>query len=243
MSNSKLRKHSSKAARSEEPKKYSLQRTPALLSDSKGKYLKSVVNIQSSLEKEILWFCKSGASSTDTYHWLCRNINKLVESHVSLYVWVGTCDLTSKERSSRYISLRNPDQALRSLKSNLRKIKEHCILYEVPVTFIHIPYYSISRWNQAKGHQHPETFRDNDLKLTELVDSTNSFIDDLNSQLNTYSPKINQDLIRSRKGASAKARYSINFNLFKDGIHPGENLAKSWLTSLVKKFTKDCVSP
>lgn len=64
-----------------------------VVSDSKGRYLKSYV------EQEIKWIHQSGASTDDIYRWLSRNINKLISEYqkVAIYIWTGTCDATFKE--------------------------------------------------------------------------------------------------------------------------------------------------
>ena len=98
--------------------------------------------------------------------------------------------------------------------------------------FLHCPYYSIQHWNKNKGHRNPEVYAQSDKRLTEIVDRVISFIDRLNQDNYTYSPKLNVDLQRGRKRRGGK--------LFLDGIHPDKKLAKSWLTSIKRKINKDC---
>ena len=215
-----------------------LQLTPIILADSKGKYL------YSREDRKLIWHSKGGRNTNEAYNWLLKNSSELNKSHgnVSLYIWTGTCDLTAKKK--KYISLEsNTEKILSNYKSNLIKIKDFCSSSQFikKVTFLQIPYYSIEIWNKSKGHPNSESFKEDDRKLNSLVDSANQFIETINSELGTYTPKFNEDLVRSRKRKGSKGRYSCNFGLFKDGIHPGEALRKAWLASLKRKISKDCV--
>jgi hypothetical protein len=56
------------------------------------------------------WFggrvCKKGAKIEGSLAWLKRNIDRNLQNlgDIALYVWLGTCNLTSKDKS-RFISL------------------------------------------------------------------------------------------------------------------------------------------
>ncbi|MEW8545261.1 MAG: hypothetical protein AB2693_17190 [Candidatus Thiodiazotropha sp.] len=227
--------------------------TPLILSDSKGKYLKRVVNRNSNIERSIVWQCKGGATSSERLDWLRSHSTDLIEKYrsVTLYVWVGTCDFTVKDsthhgkgkhsrKSRKFISIRDPDTAFKKFKHNLNSLKKHCARKHIQVTFLHVPYYSIEAYNAQKGHENPVVFKNDDKILTDLIKRANSFINDLNCEVNSYSPKFNEDLVRSRKKRGSSQRYSINLKLLHDGLHPCETLARSWLASLTRKITKDC---
>ena len=130
---------------------------------------------------------------------------------------------------------------MKQLKENIQYIKDTYLSDNVLLTFLHVPYYSISIWNKTKGHKNPEKFPCDDNTLTERIDSVNDYIDNLNSEINSHSPKFNQDLVRSRKPHGSGQRYSLNLKLLSDGIHPGKTLAQAWLTSLTKNINTDCV--
>ena len=124
-----------------------------------------------------------------------------------------------------------------------RKIRDLCLRYSnVKVSFLHVPYYSIEKWNGIKGHPNPSSFKEADKILTYYIDCINDFITDLNTDLGTYSPSFNEDIRRSRKSVRGKQRYSINFKSLPDGIHPDKMLAKSWLKSLSRKVERDCTN-
>ena len=143
--------------------------------------------------------------------------------------------MTLQKKNGRFVRLRNKQpEVLERLCSNLRGIQDICASSRIKLTFLQCPYYSIQRWNNFKGHTNSDSYKTDDQFLTTQIDK-------LNAGLISYSPKLNQDLIRSRKGSRKRQRYSLNFNLFKDGIHPDKPLAKSWFTSIYKKIRKDCV--
>ena len=212
--------------------------TPIIIGDSKVKYLKPF-----SQNKKIIWICKSGANSSKIFTWVHKNLRKLLRKHnyLSLYLFCGTCDFT--EKKGRYIDLaRNQQSVLQRFCGNLRGIKDICVRSgRVTLTFLQVPYYSIQNWNCTKGHPDPKSFKDNDKFLTEQIDEANRFVKTLNSSVNSYSPNLNADLSRSRKRKKGKARYSWNFKLYKDGVHPDSKLARSWCTSVYRKIRKDCV--
>ena len=60
--------------------------------------------------------------------------------------------------------------------------------------------------------------------LTKQIDKANCFIDKLNETLYSYTPKLNEDVTRSRKRNGGKARYSWIFGLYKDGTSISPNL-------------------
>ena len=123
---------------------------------------------------------------------------------------------------------------------NLDIIKNRCLAHSVQLTFIQIPYYAIQHWNERKCHDNPRIFKENDKRLTLLVNKANDHINCLNNEIHSSTPKLNQDLMRGRKRKGGKQRTSMNFKLFLDGIHPNPKLAKPWLISIKRKINKDC---
>lgn len=234
MSASKLKKHCSRHL--EFPS--SLHQKPILIADSKGFDIKNQADIN--IKDKVIWQCKSGLTSSLASEWIRRNLDKLKNKYtkIHIYLFIGTCDFTVK--GQRYISLSsNIDQSLEKFKGNLQDIKSVCLRASVQVTFFQVPYYSVQIWNKNKGHPSPEQFKSDDLNLTSIIESSNKFIDELNGQLGSYAPKLSQDMIRYRKAKNSRGRYSINFNLLHDGVHPGTSLAKAWLFSLMRKICSD----
>ncbi|VDI59864.1 Hypothetical predicted protein [Mytilus galloprovincialis] len=66
-----------------------------LTPDSKGFGLWDQVSTQ--IELEIRWWCKSARTSQKDFTWLQQNIAQNIEriGNIHLYVWLGTCDLTT----------------------------------------------------------------------------------------------------------------------------------------------------
>jgi hypothetical protein len=88
--------------------------------------------------------------------WLRENLEAKIGhlDNISLYVWLGTCDLT--EYNFPYITLRsNTSELVQKIVENFQEIPE--ILQKYPgykLTFLEIPHYSIYKWN--KSHKHPD---------------------------------------------------------------------------------------
>lgn len=215
---------------------------PVIISDSKGRYLKLCVDKNSPLEENVQWYYQSGSNSSNVLQWVQRNVPKLNSKYgkVCLYIWIGTCDLTLKQ--GRVISLHpHVEQQQKKLEDNLTLINTICKDNGVKTVFLHLPYYSIKIWCATKGCPSSSTVIEDDKILSSTIDNVNHFIDDLNSVSNVMSPKLNQDLVRSRKSRGRKARYSLNFNLLSDGIHPTKSLARSWLVSIIRNIARTCV--
>jgi hypothetical protein len=115
------------------------------------------------LEKQIEWCYKSSAHSEDSYIWLKPNIPTLLKKHgkVAIYIWLGACDLTKK--TDKFIFLN--ENAITSFNNKLEDFRALAVKNtDVKVTFLHIPYYSIEKWNQTKGNQNAEQFKTDDKK-------------------------------------------------------------------------------
>jgi len=116
----------------------------------------------------------------------------------SLYVWLGTCDFTSKNK--KYISLVH-DQQSNSYKTIQQFEELNTLVKDIGfnVTFLEIPVYSIVEYNRSKGHISPEDFCDEDEQLQEILLNVNYKICILNSANHITSPKFSLDLAKSEK--------------------------------------------
>lgn len=213
---------------------------PVIVSDSKGNYLKP----HAQHDSQIVWHNKAGRTTDQCKLWINGNVNKLLQENgkIHIYIWVGTCDFTYKPGT--FIHLKeNQKKIVENLENNVKELRNRILAERnAEVTFCHIPYYSIKRWNENKGHPNSDTFNSKDLILKDSIDKSNAIIDSINSEIGTESPKFNQDLIKSRS-RRGHTRYSTNFNLLRDGIHPTENLAKVWLSNVEKRIKRDCRLP
>jgi len=219
--------------------------TPVVLSDSKGNWLKQQISHPS--ESELKWWCKCSSKSGDSLRWLRRNIKNKIQhlGNISLYVWLGTCDLTTK--NNKYISLTSfNDKIIDSVVDNFKEIIEPFREYpQSKVTIIELPIYSIQTWNQKHRHKDPTKFSEQDEFLSNQVYKINSEIRKLNKELNSHSPEFSSDLSCSsnyKKGdnrTTARRKY-YNFELYADGVHPKQNLASAWLKKISVQAMRDC---
>jgi hypothetical protein len=75
-----------------------------IISDSKGRYLRE--HIQSSVGNQIIWQCKSGRTTYESYNWLLQNIDHQIGQHdnIHVYIWLATCVLTSYNQPFIYLA-------------------------------------------------------------------------------------------------------------------------------------------
>ncbi|MES9904148.1 MAG: hypothetical protein ABW168_15920 [Sedimenticola sp.] len=238
MSEKKLQKYLSQEPSASGQRKPN--KIPIILTDSKGKYLQPFC--QQGAKSDIIWINKSGKTTDFYVRWLESNVQRISkDGDVHMLIWIGTCDPTTKVGKTITLKV-NQDEVIDNAKKNLTSIKNKIVdsTNNNTASFLHTPYYSIAKWNEFKGHPDPQSFLEDDIKLKGTIDSINSHIDDLNSELNTYSPKFNADLEKTRKPKQGKTRRSVNFNLYRDGIHPREALAKVWLKNINRLIQQAC---
>lgn len=215
------------------------RKRPIILSDSKGCYLRR--NVANLIENNIVWRCRGGLNTKEGIDWFLGDYQTLSRRYtsISLYVWLGTCDLTHKQ--SKYISLKdsyNTDAA--DLTQCYRNLSRRANELNFTVTFLEIPYYSIVEWNRSKGHKHPENFGDQDKTLQEAIQNINENIRSINEENGVYSPRFNIDLARIRKNKRRNPKFKVNFNHYLDGVHGGDLLCKLWLRKISEIIKKDC---
>ncbi|CAG2254280.1 unnamed protein product [Mytilus edulis] len=136
--------------------------TPILISDSKGNYLKT--HTETEIYHEIRWYCERGRSTIAGYSWLESNIQRLTDrlDSIHVYVWLGTCDLTSYKLP--FISLALPTD---NIYHASRQIPE------LAFNFSEIPIYSIVEWNKYQKHQQPSSFNPQDEILISQLEKLN----------------------------------------------------------------------
>ncbi|CAG2244624.1 unnamed protein product [Mytilus edulis] len=220
--------------------------TPVIISDSKGRYLEN--QCTTAFEKNIKWWYKSGQTSSQGLAWLKNNLASKIGhlDNISLYVWLGTCDLTSYDRSSKLVSLRpNPEEEVQTVINNFRDIKELLSAYPIcKLTFLEIPIFSIFEWNKSHDHPSPNQFKNQDDSLIVNIIEINQQIRQLNNLVHVGSPAFSLDIYHSvackSKNSRKRPRDLYNFNLYIDGIHPKINLSKVWLRKISNRIRTDC---
>ena len=245
MSLTKLQKFLNKP---EPPTPNNINYSPILLSDSKGIRLRDQVIANHPVTRHTRWWCDSGASTQRQYLWLKRNLDRQFPNTGTawIYVWLGTCDLTQKDK--KYIAIRSPesDTSIETILEYIQKIID--LIKEHPgckVTILEIPVYSIVSWNKHSGHKNPEKFTEQDSQLENQIYKLNGQIRQLNTQLGVYSPQFTTDLQYHRKvkkDTHPKNRNYFNFDLYVDGIHPCRTLARYWLRKISTQMRRDCWS-
>ena len=176
--------------------------TPVLLAASKGFDLKDTADKTCTLK----FWCKRGANIQEEIRWLRINLGERVKwyNKILLMIWLGTCDITIKK--GKYIKLRDTsvERATNNIICQLRDLLQEVLRFPtITPVFLENPVYSISKYNQSKGHPHPESFNDQDNILCEQIESLNLKIRQLNIELGhreTVSPRFSLDVEQRRKG-------------------------------------------
>lgn len=220
--------------------------TPILLSDSKGFSLQKQAS--NPVEQSIKLWCKSGRNSRQGLEWLQENLATQIGriDNISLYVWLGTCDLTTYNKKFIALGSENKEN-IEQIVTNFKEISSLFTRYPgCKLTFLETPVYSIFDWNKQAGHKNPNEFLTKDDQLIEQVHILNEHIRTINTSLGTSAPNFNLDLSHSKYKNSSNTVYrprdQYNFTLYKDGIHPNRNLAGVWLRKLAIKVKDECWS-
>ena len=217
---------------------------PVLLSDSKGKRIEDAIT---SNKHNIEFWCKKGLNADDEIHWLRRNLRHKLRDYDSVHflLWLGTCDIT--QRDGKYIKLRNQDGDTDEITDEIIN-KYRTIITETKkfnhtaITIFEVPVYSISRYNQDRGHPNPDEFINQDATLLEIIQVLNEKIRDLNRELGwseNVSPRFTIDLEARKKRNKKYVKY-YNYSLFADGLHPSEILATVWFKRIEERVYNLC---
>ena len=178
-----------------------LRKIPVVLSDSKAKYLENVVDFNRHPENKIFWWWRKGSDTESQFVWLKNNLTTTFEelgsTHLTLYILLGTCDLTEKNGS--YIKLRlNSNDRVLNICAKYRDIYKFVDFPTVNLIFLELPYYSIYQWNLSHKHPDAEPFRADDKLLESQIDLVNKFIFETNIVLHANSPSFDLDLEKVR---------------------------------------------
>lgn len=222
------------------PNNLNTSRTPIILTDSKGKYLRNQVHFNNN----IVWCCHPKISIQEHLQFLKGNLDSFIQQHgnITLFIWLGTCDLTKKDKHG-FISLRSKDNStVNTIYSIFKDIYFYVKNFEkVKLVFIELPVYSIYWWNFYRHHSNAEQFRADDILLHQQVCLLNSYIRDVNRLLHVHSPDFSADLIQTRKQSTRRHTFkTYTFVTYSDGIHPGKLLSKLWLCKLCRLIRKYC---
>lgn len=219
---------------------------PVIITDSNAKYIK--IYCTNPTENSIKWWFKPGQNSTQDLAWLRDNLETKIQhlNNISLYVWLGTCDLTTYDKRTRYITLKKDlIEEVQTLINNLKEIKNLTTVHpECKITFLEIPIFLIYLWNAHMNHPDINQFKEEDNTLVVNIHEANSQIRQLNNTDSKSSPNFSTDIYHpttcKSKNKHKKPRDLYNFYLYKDGLHPDTNLAKVWLRKITERIKIDC---
>jgi len=217
---------------------------PVVITDSKGSRLSPLC--RSYIDSQIRWWFRKGRTTKQGLEWLRQNIHAKIAhlNNISLYVWLGTCDLTEYQPPFVYLC-RNLDDIVLEVKSHIQDIVN--LLQQYPackLTFLEIPPYSIYLWNQKHCHTELQQFIAHDKQLLVHILELNRYIKETNDTLGTNTPKLSADIYHpnntSKKEKNRTVLDQYNFKLYQDGIHSGTLLSKVWLRKIANKVKADC---
>lgn len=214
----------------------SLSCQPVLVADSKGNYLRRQFE-SSEIDVPIRFVCKSGATFRQQFYFLQANLHRFHTNSV-FFIFLGTCDLTSKR--GRFIQLSSEDES--SVRQTIDYIDRFNALIRrngSKIVFLEIPPYSIVRWNSTKGHSKPDEFVEQDRLLSYRIALINEYIQQVNSTNSVISPKFRISVLRCHSNKRGK-RYTINYNLYTDGVHPTSVLCQCWLRNILTAINRHC---
>jgi len=222
--------------------------TPVLLSDSQGKYLKEFLG-NSVVENRVQFWYKGSSTTRQTFECLRDNIDRKIQRHGPLwiYIWVGTCDLTTKNGDYIHITSESDNSTVSyiteyyQLFADLINSRPNC-----KYTFLETPVFSIQYFNESRDHPDPKEFKNQDKELQGQIYELNGYIQQTNTANNTKSPLFSADLCRRsnyRLGyhhRHSAGRATYNFFLYSDGIHPERILSQVWLRKTLMQMKTDC---
>ena len=210
-----------------------------LLSTSKGKYLQNEISTFPTASN-ILWWCKSGARCYEQVEFARRQLPYLMRTQskpVVLYVWLGTCDITEKKGKFIYLRHGESDDRVRSVLDSYNQIVALSRNFpSLDIVFLEQPPLSVYEWNKSRQHSDPDVFKETDKIVQGQIDEINNWIHEFNVTTGNRSPKFGCDLVTIRKSKGRPGRSSLNFSLYKDGVHPDTLLSKCWLRRLLESF-------
>ncbi len=130
--------------------------TLVILSDSKGKYLKTELSKIHLTVPNIIWWCQSGKKTADGTQYLERKINKLAKENKTVFVafWYGTCDVTVKQGEFIFQRYQQEDDLTSELQLCFNKLVQLNSRHEnVSIGILEIPPVFTKEWNKAREYE------------------------------------------------------------------------------------------
>ena len=171
-----------------------------------------------------------------------RKIRPTVRRHgkTLIYIWTGTCDITEKEENDHDIHLRYEEgsKSLSVVSKQYRRLINYISdIPEVTLKFIEIPYISTKDWNV---HTETASCILTDKSIETQVRSINLHIRELNREIGQNTLYFAAVCINCRKSKGKQSRYSINYKVLEDGVHPNQKTSLIWLRKLQRDVLTHC---
>ena len=179
----------------EDLERHLLRKTSVIVSDGKGKRLREQVSISSSIERSIIWLCRSGLTTREGINWLKSRLSALQSDHGELcvYISLGTCDFTTKKGD--FITLNENHETEREyVLARFHLLSSFARRKHFEDTFLEILIFSITEWNRFKGDPVPEVFNNDNKDLRATLKKVNCEIREINRGNRKYSPVFSCDL-------------------------------------------------
>lgn len=224
-----------------------INKKPVLLSSSKGFCLKPHHDLIEQFGHSIEFCCKPGGTFDFGLHYLEKNLDRLVVQYKSivLYIWLGTCDITTKRGKFIYLTHKTDDECSDFISFKLNQFVKLCSRFtpHVKLIFLEIPPYSLKDWNLFKGCSlsHIVDLDEQEQVLHRRIDILNELVKSTNNRLNplgdVLSLNFRSDLLIYKRAGKAPV---VNYKLLRGGVNPIDLLARSWMKRLVSKIFIDC---
>ena len=210
--------------------KNTLTRHPILLTDSKGYSLKK--NHLGNFPLE-LW-AESSKTLENRIDVLEAEVQRLSEAHNKsiVYIWAGTCDLTvrTKVGGKPKIAIRNKGtETIDRIKQQVERAFSIIQRFhgKIQIKFVDVQPVSTEKHNRQKGSlTDASVAHAEDVKITEQALEINRVIRAVSKDNNAQTVGLTRFITKSRGTKGGKPRYSVNFDLYEDGVHPDKKLAK-----------------
>ena len=202
-----------------------------IISDSKGKYLKSEAS-KSRINIQINSYpsCRTSVGVQKVESILQKISEQDKDSSIVLF-WFLTCDVTRKEQKFIYQRYNDTEALKLEVKTSLDRLVELSSIYGVKIGILEIPPIFTRIWNTIRGYKGPEEI--DDKPINNQIREPNKLVEETNSQLGYKSPKVFIDLVRSSKRKQV-TRQTFDPRALSDGVHPGPVIAKKWLFKIIE---------
>ena len=202
-----------------------------IISDSKGKYLKSEAS-KSGINVQIYSYpsCRTSVGVQKAESILQKISAEDRDSSIVLF-WLLTCDVTRKEQKFIYQRYDDTEALKLEIKSSLDRLVELSSKYRVKIGILEIPPIFTRIWNTIRGHKEPEQI--DDKPINDQIREINNLVEETNLQLDYRSPKVFIDLVRFTKRKQV-TRQTFDPRALSDGVHPGPVIAKKWLFKIIE---------